>query len=93
MQMASGMMSMSSAPGSGSRALRAFATSLGMALAFRGALHKHMMYQCKTLSASSVSSLRQSTQALRPDSTADMALTFKSPLLYKQSSTATCGHS
>ena len=45
MQMASGMMSMSSAPGSVSRALRAFATSLGMALAFRGALFKQDVHQ------------------------------------------------
>ena len=49
MQMASGMMSMSSAPGSVSRALRAFATSLGMALAFRGALYKQIVHQNGTL--------------------------------------------
>ena len=47
--MASGMMSMSSAPGSVSRALRAFATSLGMALAFRGALCKLIEHQNRTL--------------------------------------------
>ena len=68
--MASGMMSTSSAPGSVSRTLRAFATSLGMALAFRGALYKQIVRQDRTLSASLVSSPRPGTQTLRPNSTA-----------------------